>query len=213
MFPDLRLFDEIGKEIGYPEAISFLTIALEAVVENYGDYCDYITNTTQSDQGSYLYILLDFLRLRAKYERVCWKLKPVVWAHEILVREQINGVAKMWRRNLRERVGPEAERYLAQLDKLRAKYSVQMVTIGRRLEERFGHPMQIDRLRALISPAMQNPKSRKSQRTFDKLNQEINTFARSMLGVGMELPSWLAAIENEVERHFLPETSQRAKRS
>ena len=203
--PDIRLFDELGKQISQDDAIDLLTLTLEAVLENYGDYQDYNSNTTQSDQGSMLYILLDFLRLRIRYERVCWKLKPVVWAHEVLVREQVNGVAKMWRRNLRERVAPEADKYLAQLQELRVRYSVPMVSIGRRLEERFGHPMQIDRLRALIAPAMKDPKSKRSRRTFEKLQQEVNTFARSMSGVGMELPSWLAAIEHEVEQYFLPE--------
>lgn len=47
--------------------------------------------------------------------------------------------------------------------------------------------------------------SKKSQRTFELLNQEVNTFARSMLGVGMELPAWLAALEHEVAQYFLPE--------
>ena len=202
---DLRLFDELGKEISLGDAANYLSIILEAVVENYGDYHDYNSNTTQSDQGNMLYILLDFLRLRTKYDRVSWKLKPVVWAHEVIVREQVNGVAKMWRRNLRERVASEADKYLATLKKLRVKYSVQMVSIGRRLEERFGHPMQIDRLRALIAPAMEDPTAKRSRRTFERLQQEVNTFAKSMSGVGMELPSWLAAIEHEVEQYFMPE--------
>ena len=42
--------------------------------------------------------LLDFLRLRTKYDRVCWNLKPVVLAHEILVRRGMEGPARVWRR-------------------------------------------------------------------------------------------------------------------
>ena len=59
---------------------------LESIVENYGEYRDYNSTTTQSDRGELLYMLLDFLRLRTRYDRVCWNLKPVVLAHEILVR-------------------------------------------------------------------------------------------------------------------------------
>ena len=61
-------------------------MAIEAVVENYGEYVDYNSTTTQSDRGDMLYTLLDFLRLRASYDRVAWNLRPVVLAHEVLVR-------------------------------------------------------------------------------------------------------------------------------
>ena len=39
-----------------------------------------------SDRGEMLYTLLDFLRLRADYDRLAWNLRPVVLAHEVLVR-------------------------------------------------------------------------------------------------------------------------------
>ena len=61
-------------------------LALEAVVENYAEYIDYNSTTTQSDRGEMLYTLLDYLRLRASYDRVAWNLQPVVLAHEVLVR-------------------------------------------------------------------------------------------------------------------------------
>ena len=152
-----------------------------------------------------MYILLDFLRLQGRYERVCWKLKPVVWAHEILVRDQQNGVARMWRRSLTERVGPEADRYIGLLERLQEKYSVRMSSIERRLMERFGHPMQIDRLRALVTPAMQNPSVRKCRRTFELLQHETQAFSKSAFGAGLDLPSWLVALENEVESYLLPD--------
>ena len=45
------------------EAAQWLGMAIEAVVENYGEYVDYNSITTQSDRGDMLYTLLDFLRL------------------------------------------------------------------------------------------------------------------------------------------------------
>ena len=54
------------------------------------------TKVTTGDLGA-SDTLLDFLRLRTKYDRVCWNLKPVIWAHEILVRRGVNDAAKMWR--------------------------------------------------------------------------------------------------------------------
>ncbi len=203
--PDLRLLDELGHRLPREKAVRYLTLILEAIIENYSQYRDYNTTTTQSDDGRQLHILLDFLRLRTRYERVCWNLKPVIWAHEILVRDQQNNVARMWRRSLTDRVGPEAEKYLNMFAKLREKYSVRMTSIQRRLLERFGHPVQIDRLRALVAPAMQNPNERKSSRAFDLLQQDAQNFLKSAVGAGMDLPNWLVALENEVEQNFLPE--------
>ncbi len=202
--PDLRLFDELGAVLPRQKAVRYLTLVLESVIENYNEYRDYNTTTTQSDSGDSLYTFLDFLRLRSRYDRVCWNLKPVVWAHQILVTDQENGVARMWRRSLTERVGPEAEKYLDMLQKLRDKYSIRMESVARRLEGRFGHQMQIDRLKALVSPAMEDPHSRKSARVFELLQHEAQAFSRSTIGVGVDLPAWLAALENEVHLNLIP---------
>ncbi|MFK7770172.1 MAG: hypothetical protein AB8B55_23380 [Mariniblastus sp.] len=202
--PDHRLFDELGQVLPEQKAVRYLTLILESVIENYNEYRDYNTTTTQSDSGDSLFMFLDFLRLRSRYDRVCWNLKPVVWAHRILVNDQENGVARMWRRSLTERVGPEAEKYLDKLEKLRGKYSIRMSSVARRLEGRFGHQMQIDRLKALVGPAMADPDSRKSARVFELLHHEAQAFSRSTMGVGVDLPAWLAALENEVQKHLDP---------
>jgi hypothetical protein len=110
----------------------------------------------------------------------------------------------MWRRSLTQKIGPEADKYLAQLEELRNRYSIQMASVGRRLEGRFIHPMQIDRLRSLVRPAMAKPDSRKSKRKFELLHQETQAFSRATAGVGLDLPAWLAALENEVQQLLLP---------
>ena len=202
--PDLRLFDELGSELNRDTAVRYLTLVLESVRENFNEYVDYNTTTTQSDHGESLYSFLDFLRLRSRYDRICWHLKPVVWAHRILVRRQANGVARMWRRSLNERVGSEAEKYLKLLQQLRQKYSIQMNSVGRRLEGKFAHQLQIDRLRALVEPAMSRPRTRQSQKAFDLLQIESQAFLRSTSGVGVDLPEWLAELESEVQQFLLP---------
>ncbi len=202
--PDLRLFDELDKGIPRQKAVRYLTLVLESVIENYNEYRDYNTTTTQSDHGESLHSFLDFLRLRSRYDRVCWNLKPVIWAHRILVNDQENSVARMWRRSLTERVGPEATKYLDKLETLRNKYSMRMESVGRRLEGRFGHQMQIDRLKALVEPAMKDPHTKQSRRAFELLQHESQAFSRTTMGVGIDLPAWLAALENEVEQNDLP---------
>ena len=42
---------------------------LQALVEHYDEYRDYNTTTTQSDYGENIHILLDFLRLKVRYDR------------------------------------------------------------------------------------------------------------------------------------------------
>ena len=79
-----------------------------------------------------------------------------------------------------------------------------MNSVGRRLEGKFAHQLQIDRLRALVEPAMSRPRSRQSQKAFDLLQIESQAFLRSTSGVGVDLPEWLAKLENEVQQFLLP---------
>ncbi|MDB4766680.1 hypothetical protein OAG71_03215, partial [bacterium] len=202
--PDLALFKDLNTKLPLKKAAKQMSLVLEAVLENFNEYRDYNTTTTQSDSGELLHIFLDFLILRTKYDRVCWKLNPVVWAHRMLVRKQQSNVARMWRRSLKMRVGNEAKRYLKLLQELREKHSIQMSSVGRRIEGMFGSEMQIDRLTALVKPAMLEVDSKESDRAFSMLKQEAQAFARTTIGVGVDLPPWLAALEHEVQQRLLP---------
>jgi len=202
--PDLVLFKELRTKLPLKKAAKQLSLVLEAVLENFNEYRDYNTTTTQSDSGELLYIFLDFVVLRTKYDRVCWKLNPVVWAHRILVRKQQTNVARMWRRSLKLRVGNEAKRYIAMLEEMRRKHSIQMSSVGRRIEGKFGSDMQIDRLTALVKPAMCETGKKKADRAFSMLKQEAQAFSRTTIGVGVDLPPWLAALEHEVQQRLLP---------
>ncbi len=185
------------------EAQRWLTVVLEGVIDHYSEYRDYNSTTTQSDRGEMLYMLLDFLRLRVRYERVCWNLKPIFWAHEVLVRGGCHQTAQQWRRALSERVGREADQYLGQLVKLQEQYAMKMPTIADRLGERFLIPMTIDRMRALVRPAMKQLRSENGMKhspAFDLLVQEARLMTREPVGVGLDVPAWLIALEEEVER-------------
>lgn len=199
--------DEFGWQVieriqeGYPrkDAIRNLTWVLEAVIENFNEYRDYNCTTTQSDNGRLLYIFLDFLRLRCRYDQVCWNLKPVIWAHEALVRLGENKSASQWRRLLSERVKPEADRMLKKMEALQNRYSIQMATISQRINERFVHPMQVDRLTSLVARAMEDPQGEESQRAFEMIENYAESLTRQPIGVGFELPGWITALQNEVD--------------
>jgi hypothetical protein len=194
---ELRIVNELGSTISRDEAAKWLTIAIEAVVENYREYRDYNTTTTQSDHGELLYTLVDFLRLRAAYDRVAWKLKPVVMAHEILVRNNRPLAAELWQRALTERTAETADTHLQRFDELCAQYGIRLPSIAERLNERYTRPLAIDRVRALVAPAISAAETG-DPAPFAALQQEIASLAEEPAGAGLDLPDWLAAWEDEV---------------
>ena len=194
-----RLLEELDVQVARTEAAEHLNVILEAIVENYSEYRDYNSTTTQSDRGELLYALLDFLRLRTEYDRIAWNLKPVVLAHDILVRRGRSEDAEKWRRALVEKTGDEAQRYLDRLAELRSQYAMQMPTIADRISERFVRPMAIDRIRALVEPALNEAGGDEPHTAFDLLEQEVIALAQDPTGVGFEVPAWLLALEEEVE--------------
>ena len=155
--------------------------------------------TTQSDRGELLYMLLDFLRLRNDYDRLCWQLKPVVWAHDILVRNNFADAARLWREELADQTRQQADIFLDKLAKLQTQYAMRMPTVADRLAERFVRPMAIDRIRALVRPAKQEAEAGAATASFDLLRQSTQELTREPTGVGLDVPAWLVALEESVQ--------------
>jgi hypothetical protein len=195
--PEIRLVTELGQAIPRDEAAKWLSLAIEAVVENYREYRDYNTTTTHSDHGELLYTLIDFLRLRASYDRVAWNLRPVVMAHEILVRQNRPAAAEMWQQALADRTSETADANLARFEELCNQYSVRLPSVAERLGERFTRPLAIDRVRALVGPAV-NAADTDDREPIAALQLEIGSLAQEPAGAGLDLPDWLAALEEEV---------------
>ncbi len=182
------------------DAIHHLTVALEAVVENYSEYIDYNSTTTQSDRGEMLYTLLDFLRLRAAYDRVAWNLQPVVLTHDVLVRHGRNRAAEMWCDAIAKRTAENAGDHLKRLARLMKKYGMRLPSIVDRLEERFVAPLAIDRLRSLVRPAVEQLRGGRPPEAFSRLEEELAPFTEDLSGSGFELPAWLDALQREVDQ-------------
>ena len=200
----LLLLEELGDKISRAEAIKHLSLVIEAIVENYSEYRDYNSTTTQSDRGDLLYTLLDFLRLRVHYDRVAWHLKPVLIAHSMLVRRGRSGAAEIWRRALAERTGELADSLQNKGAELRKKYAMRLPTVADRLAERFTRPLTIDRVRALIKPAMDEVRKRPHAsdapgEAFELLEQETEELTQEPTGVGLDVPVWLLSLEQEVD--------------
>lgn len=204
----LLLLRDLNKGIARTDAVKRLTMVFEAIVENYSDYRDYNNTTTQSDRGEMLYTLFDFLRVRAQYDRVAWQLKPVLLAHEILVRGGRVRAAEMWRQAIADRTAAVADSLEEKLAELPRKYGMQLPTITDRVGERFVKPLKIDCIRALVKPSIEaarqaDPKAPAAAREpscFSLLERECAELMREPSGVGFEAPVWLRSLEVETER-------------
>ncbi len=195
-----RLLAELDNGLSRSEAKKHLSLIIEAVVENYGEYRDYNATTTQSDRGEMLYTLLDFLRVKVGYERIHWNLRPAIMAHEVLVRRGCHGAAEIWRRAMAQRTADAADQQLARLAELQNKYAMRLPTIADRLSERFVRPLVIDRVRALVAPAAEEARRDLAPNALALLEQEAGELAEEPCGAGLDLPDWLELLEDEVEK-------------
>lgn len=186
-------------ELKRAEAARWLALVFESILDHHAEFLDYNSTTTQSDRGDLIYMFLDFLRLRVRYDRVAWNLKPVFWAHEILVRNRLDSAAGIWRRSLSDRIGSKAGIYVAKLRALQREYAMRMPTVADRILERFVQPMTIDRMRALVEPAARDAEANRPSVAFELLEREAGLLTQHPIGVGIDMPAWLAALEEEIE--------------
>ena len=73
---------------------------------------------------------------------------------------------------------------------------MQLPTIADRINERFLRPLIIDRMRALVEPAVND----RLENAFAILEDESSLLLKQPSGVGFEPPAWLLALEDEVRR-------------
>ncbi len=203
-----RLLGELGGHLPRVQGVRQLSLILEAVVENYPEYIDYNTITTQSDRGEMLYSLLDFVRLRVSYDRIAWNLQPVVLAHEVLVYLGRAAAAETWRQAVAERTCDVADDHLRRFDALVRQYGMRLPTIADRLAERFVRPLAIDQLRALVRPAWEPLKVGRTNGAVARLETAVETFAADVSGAGIDLPGWLEAIEDELDAVASPDAPE-----
>jgi hypothetical protein len=196
----VRLIDDLEAGLPREPAERRLRLVLEAVVENYDDYRDYNTTTAQSDYGENLHLLIDFLRLKAAYNRHAWLLRPVVLAHEVLARGGRDGAALLWEQAVARTTAALADGYLAELARLEQAHGMRLAGVADRLRERFVRPLAVDRLRALVEPAVEESRQPGPSPSFARLEQELQPFTAAPAGAGLDVPPWLRRLEEEVRR-------------
>jgi hypothetical protein len=82
---------------------------------------------------------------------------------------------------------------------LQKKYAMRMPTVADRLAERFIRPLTIDRIRALVAPAIDEAREGGDSPKFEMLQHDTEYLTREPTGVGLDVPAWLVALEEEVD--------------
>jgi hypothetical protein len=188
-------------------------LVLQALVEHYDEYRDYNTTTTQSDYGENIHILLDFLRLKVKYDRAAWRMRPFALAHEVLCRRGQDALAARWRESIQARTKRLAEDLLDELGKREARYAVRLRTVRDRLEERFQLPLEIDRAAAQVGPAAAAARGGEAEESpaFVRLLVAVSPLRDTVSGVGLEVPAWVRRLEEALRQARDPEAGVEAE--
>jgi hypothetical protein len=205
--PPETFLHDLGRTLPRDEAVRFVEWTLHAVAENYDEYRDYNTTTTQSDYGENIHILLDFLRLKVKYDRVAWRMRPFVLAHEVLCRRGQDALAARWRDFIANRTRQISEALLDELGKREARYAVRLRTVRDRLEERFILPLEIDRAVAQVGPAAEAARAGEGEENpaFVRLLVAMSPLGETVSGVGLEVPAWVRRLEDALRQTREPD--------
>jgi hypothetical protein len=196
----VRLIEDLDQRIRREEARRWLQVVLQTLVENYEEYKDYNTTTPQSDYGQNLHLLLDFLHLKTNYDRHAWRLRPLILAHEVLARRGRSDLAASWQDAFSRLTTDLAAQYVQKLEELERTHGMRLRTVADLLQERFIKPLALDRLCALIEPAMREARQAQGARSFARLERELQPLAANPTGVGLDVPQWLRRLEMEVRQ-------------
>lgn len=196
----VRLVEDLDVRIARADAQRMLGTILHVLIENYEEYKDYNATASQSDYGENLFMLLDFLRLKALYERQAWLFQPLSLAHEVLARHERNDAALEWEEGFTRLSAPVASRFLHELSRLEQHHGIRLRTVADRLNERFVQSLAVDRLCALIGPAMKEAHEPGNHTCFNQLQAGVAELAARPVGVGLDVPNWLRRLENEIQR-------------
>ncbi len=184
-------------------------VVLQALIEHYDEYRDYNTTTTQSDYGENIHILLDMLRLKVRYDRFAWRMRPLALAHEALCQRGYEALAGRWRTFIAEKTVELSDELLTELTERETRYGVKLRTVRDRLEERFTRPLEIDRAAAQVAAAAESARGgfTEDNPAFVRLRIAIEPLEAIVSGVGLDVPTWVRRLE-EALRHTRDRTAE-----
>ena len=95
-----------------------------------------------------------------------------------------------------------AEKHLADLARVELRHAVRLRTLRDRVGERFVASLAADRLSARVEGAWSAAVGGEGEQNpaFSQLAAEVQAFAATPAGVGLDVPHWLRRLEREVQR-------------
>ena len=192
-------------ELEVDDAVEILELIYGSVVDKFDRFLEYNTTTTQSDYGDKFYVLLDFLRVEAVYDRDAWERIPDSIVHRSLAMAGKQNALALLEESFEEDSREEANRHVESLRKLEQEYGVHLPGVADRINERFTKPLAVNRMLALIKPTMR-PKidDQVAREKFELLQSEIETYMEDTAGSAIDIPQWLQDVGREVNRLEAP---------
>jgi len=196
-----RLVEDLESEaLPIRQAASRLRFVLECIAENHAEYRDWNSTTTQSDRGEHLHILLDFLRMKAEYDRIAWTLRPVSMAHRVLTRRGLHEAAEAWRGRMRDETRDTATDLAGRLAKLEAFWGVRLASVADRVGRPFTAVLEQDELESLVDPAVAEAATGAPEGAGAMFEERAERQLGLASGSGVEVPDWLERLGVAVER-------------
>jgi hypothetical protein len=195
----IQLLQDLERTITQSEAAYLLETILRCIVEKFDRFLEYNTTTTQSDYGEQLHSLLDFLRLEAEYERQAWNIAPLELAHEVLSRLGRVKAAALWQDGLARKTSSLAKSFIQKLRRLERQHGMKLPSVADRLNERFVKPLALDRILALVRPAMTEAREGRTGESFELLQVETEAYLATTSGSALDVHPWLQSLADEVQ--------------
>jgi hypothetical protein len=196
-----RLIEDLASgALPMNQAVARLRLVLESIAENHAEYRDWNSTTTQSDRGECLHILLDYLRVKAEYDRIAWTLRPVNMAHRVLARRGAVQAAESWRQRMRDETAETAAELVDRIVRLESQWGVRLASVGDRVRRPFTAALEQDELEALVDPAAAELATGKPAGAGAALEAKAETFRGVASGSGVEVPDWLERLSAAVDR-------------
>lgn len=193
------------------DAVWCLETLYSIVVDKFDRFLEYNTTTTQSDYGQMFYMLLDFLRVEARYDRDAWSLAPLVTVHDVLCRRRLGDAAALWADMFEAQTAELAERHLRDLEALERRHGMRLPAITDHLNQRLFKAMKVNEMVALIRPAVQERRraGQASTLTIEQLDQKVEAYLTDSWGSGIDIPAWIRALDREAQEVLLADEGGR----
>lgn len=192
-------------EIEVEDAVEMLELIFGSIVDRFDRFLEYNTTTTQSDYGNKFYVLLDFLRVEAAYDRDAWERIPESIVHRSLAMAGRTGALGILEEIIEADCRQDADRHIENLQELETKYGVHLPAVSDRLNERFVKQLSVNRIISLVETSLNiDGQNEFANDRFQELCREIDDYMQEIAGSAVDIPQWLQEVEREVNRLEAP---------